>query len=774
MIKYILIATVISLSGPVLTAALNVIELPRQDDEWGFRPATGETIGTTPAAFVWRPQPNVATYELEYARDPGFSVDCHRLNALQWNAVCPSQAMTADTWYWRMRFIDRQGTISAWSTTRSFKIDKQAVTFPMPPREELLVRVPAQHPRIFLRPEQLPELRHNAMQKQKPVLDAMIKQCEDLLKAPPDTSEPTQYPSGMQHGSKEWIKMWWGNRMKVIKVLDGAATLGFCYQLTGNQAYGMLAKKILLECAKWNPRGATGSLYNDEAGMPYLSRFSRTYSFVHDLLTNAERQQCRQVIAVRGHEFYQLLCPDHFYKPFVSHNNRAWHFLGEAGLVFKDEIPEAADWLYFAMTVYYCVYPVWGDNDGGWHEGLWYWSEYLERFFWWADIMKNTFNINIDNKPFFAQTGYYAMYLQPPHTNDGGFGDLAELSRGPNNANVMRALATLSGNPYWQWYADRLPVKNPESTYITFMRGTHPAIIPKSPADLPTSRCFQGNGMVFLNTDLTDGKNNVQFLFKSCPLGTASHGYDANNSFILNAFGERLLIHSGTRDNWASNFHQNWIWDTKSTNCITVDGQSQLKSSFHAKGEITAFATNANFDYTSGDAAASYNGQLKYFRRQILFCKPSAILIVDTLESPIPAQFTWHMHTINPMQLNSQNDVRVTNAGASCRVTFLYPDSLTVSQSEQFVPPPPDYLKQKQYHLTATIQQKTEHATFITLLQPYRTGQAEPEKPRISVTTKGWQVTATLPKNKLEITIDSTSGKITAIYGNNTFITPEK
>ncbi|UKI31211.1 MAG: heparinase II/III family protein [Lentisphaeria bacterium] len=78
-----------------------------------------------------------------------------------------------------------------------------------------------------------------------------------------------------------------------------------------------------------------------------------------------------------------------------------------------------------------------------------------------------------------------------------------------------------------------------------------------------------------LNTTLLDGKKNIQLQFKSSPVGTWSHGYDANNSFLLNVFGERMLIRSGRRDMYASNFHSNWMWETKSENNITVNGIGQ-------------------------------------------------------------------------------------------------------------------------------------------------------------------------------------------------------
>ena len=104
-----------------------------------------------------------------------------------------------------------------------------------------------------------------------------------------------------------------------MKTLDGAATLGYGYQITGKREYGNLAKKILLECARWDPEGSTSRRYNDEAGMPYLSRFfPRTYSYVQELLTEPERELCRRVIRIRGNEAFHSLYPRLFFRPYDS------------------------------------------------------------------------------------------------------------------------------------------------------------------------------------------------------------------------------------------------------------------------------------------------------------------------------------------------------------------------------------------------------------------------------------------------------------------------
>ena len=206
-----------------------------------------------------------------------------------------------------------------------------------------------------------------------------------------------------------------------------------------------------MACAEWDPKGATGFRYNDEAGMPYAYYFSRTYSYLNDLLTEDERERCRRMMTVRGREMSAHLCPRFLWRPYGSHDTRYWHFLGEVGIAFLDEIPEAADWAWFAANVFANTYPVWSDDDGGWHQGMGYWRSYIQRFTWWADIMREAMGIDAFNKPYFSKVGYYPMYLQPPGTRGGGFGDLTAHLESGQNRGVMALFSAMARNPYWQW-----------------------------------------------------------------------------------------------------------------------------------------------------------------------------------------------------------------------------------------------------------------------------------------------------------------------------------
>ena len=117
-------------------------------------------------------------------------------------------------------------------------------------------------------------------------------------------------------------------------------------------------------------------------------------------------------------------------------------------------------------------------------------------------------------------------------------------------ASLVEVFARQAQNPHWQWYVDahqppgsdgddRRPP--PGGGIIGFIRAArYPTVEAKPPTDLPSSRVFRGVGQAFLNTNLLDARDNIEVLFKSSPFGTQSHGYDAQNSFQLYAYGQPL------------------------------------------------------------------------------------------------------------------------------------------------------------------------------------------------------------------------------------------
>ncbi|MFO7973880.1 MAG: DUF4962 domain-containing protein, partial [Candidatus Hydrogenedentota bacterium] len=638
-------------------SALELDERPASTGDWGYRPETDTQPATNPPGFSWRPCKNAAAYHLQVASDKAFEGIAYEKTDILWSAHRPSITLSPGAYYWRYAALDEDDKRTDWSTVRTFTVTSEAVEFPMPPTPELIKRMPAEHPRLFFRPEDLPRLRELAHGDLKSQFEPLVKSADKLLENPPDTSEPPLYPDDVTRKSDEWRKIWWGNRVHTQKLTNGAATLAFVYRLTGDEQYGQAARELLLAFAEWDPKGSTNYRYNDEAAMPAMYYPSRAYSWVYPLLSEEDREKIIEVMQIRGGDcFNHLRGRSHLWRPYASHSNRAWHWLGEVAIAFHGDFEETAQWLDYAMTILGTTYPVWSDSDGGWHEGLAYWTSYLSRFTYWADIVQAAFDIDVYRMPFFSNVGDYGMYLMPPGTQHGGFGDQTVYMKSSRIARLMAVFAASTENPYWQWYAEAHNA-GVGGGYVGFLRHIKATDVEaKPPTDLPSSIQFRGVGLAVLNTNLIDGKDNIQIHFKSSPeFGRQSHGYNANNAFLLNIDGQPVFVRTGRRDVYGSPHHKDWMWHTQSDNAILVNGESQLKHTRSARGELIAFHTSPTLDVVSGEAGESYKN-LDSWKRRIVFVKRhdtlTCFLIHDILKAPEPSSYQWMLHTKGAMSID--------------------------------------------------------------------------------------------------------------------------
>jgi len=181
-------------------AALAPNETAPAPGEWGFRPSDGKASAVDPPGFVWRPQGDAASYAIQIARDRDFAQVVEQAEGLALSCHCPAKKLGVGTYFWRFRYVDKAGETAEWSSVRSFSIDASSQPFPMPGRADLLSRVPEQHPRLFLRPEDIATYRELAQGRLKKQWDGIVAQCEKLLKSPPDVSEPLKYQENEKRG----------------------------------------------------------------------------------------------------------------------------------------------------------------------------------------------------------------------------------------------------------------------------------------------------------------------------------------------------------------------------------------------------------------------------------------------------------------------------------------------------------------------------------------------------------------------------------------------
>jgi hypothetical protein len=329
--------------------------------------------------------------------------------------------------------------------------------------------------------------------------------------------------------------------------------------------------------------------------------------------------------------------------------------------------------------------------------------------------------INAYDKPYFSKLGYYAMYLMPPGKVSGGFGDGANRYRSSNLVPLMSQLAAQAGNGHWQWYVEQMGGPRTADGYIGFIRGALPKVEAEAPDELPTSKLFRGIGQAYLNTTLTSAEKDVQVIFKSSPMGTQSHGNEGNNSFVLWAYGQRLLIRTGRYYNYGGPHHRDWMWSTRSVNNITINGgHGQAKRTARATGEIIAFKTTPDVDIVIGEAGSAYEPPLERFTRAIIFVKPELIIAYDCLESREPSTFEYWLHAVNKIDVKDQHQIQIRNENVVCDIDFLTPSGLTFEQTDQYDPNPIPRIKLREWHLTAKTPEKPKRMEFITLYRPHK------------------------------------------------------
>ena len=714
-------------------ADLQISSRPPQPGEIGYLPADQSAVSLNPPSFIWLHETNAGTYMIEWATKRDFS-NATRASGFVWNTYTHHTALEPAEYFWRYAYVTAKGQTSGWSKVRSVVVPGDAAKYPMPTRAEQKERVPREHPRLFLRPEDLPRIRQRATGELAARFEKLRAEADRVIAAGP-TPEPDKLGSARNKDDKEAVKYWWPNREQTMRACQEAETLAFVYLITGESKYGEAARKWILHLASWNPDGPTNFRLNCEAAKPLLYRLPRAYDWAYGALSDADREKVRKAMLRRARDAWESWEVErgvgHLNRPYGSHANRTWHKLGECAIAFFGEIPEAETWLDYAVNKFYAAYPVWSDDDGGWHEGLSYWGGYISKSVWWLQVAQSALGIDGLQKPFFDQVGDFALYVAPPGSPNMGFGDLS--FRPPPNSwgGFLEYFIRAKGNrpegasaAYWRWWTEQWKMKGEEGI-LGFIYAANLPALPASrpPIDLPQSKVFGGIGVASLHHTLLNSADDVHLLFKSSPFGTQSHGHNPHNSFQLNAYGEPLLVTCVYRDLHGSRFHYQWAHSTRAQNAVLVNGEGQVKHTAAPHGRIVDSKLSTEVDYIVGDATDAYGKRLTRYLRHVVFIKPDLIVIYDDLAAAEPSTFQFMSHALKPFEVDpDKNSLSVQMPKAGLRIQYLAPTSLEFRQWDGFEPPP-DREFPNQWHVEAGTASKRKEIGVFTVLMPSRAGQ---------------------------------------------------
>ncbi|MBM4050295.1 MAG: DUF4962 domain-containing protein, partial [Planctomycetes bacterium] len=486
---------------------------------------------------------------------------------------------------------------------------------------------------------------------------------------------------------------------------------------------GQEAKRRLLHILSWNPRGSTSLGHNDEPATEVVRYGPTVFDRVYPLLTADEKRRCLDCLLVRMEEMRGLWKRRPFEKnPYESHN--MGYYLPdmlEACLALAGEAPVDEMLRYVMLQLWSPFYPPYGGTDGGWCEGPSYWSwstSVFAKTYW---LVERATAVPVHLRSHVRQMPFYKLYGNPPYFKMSPFGDGQE---GPAlGGNTMAMLAALYQNPYAKWYAD---YKKEGLGSLAGLLFDAPSLTAKPPYDLPQGRAFYDVGLAAMHTALPDPTSNVALLLRSSPFGSISHAFADQNTFVLDAYGEPLIIASGYYQLYGHPHHAEWTRQTKASNSVLVNGEGQPVRDWNAKGRLATFRTTAAGDYTVGDAKQAYGGKLTRFDRRVVFLRPihtggePIIVIRDELAAPKPATFQFLLHALNRMDVDAPKQrVTIAKGASRCRVDYLAPTGLTFDQHDRFTKPP-FRPAPNQWHLTASTVEPASVASSLIVLQPYR------------------------------------------------------
>lgn len=693
------------------------------------RPADGRVVLQNPPDFWWPPQLNADSYELQLATSADFT-DPITITDLPYN--CYSHSATLDPskrWYWRFRFKDGDA-VSEWSQTWHFNIAPDAVAFPVPPPDELLARVPEDHPRIYATRATLESFRARRLGEMAWWWESFQERCETHMKTDLPTEPGPEYDFSSRTGPLSAEDK---ARMDELRGLGSRATgpmweLAFGYLISGEERYGRRAIDWLMEISSWDPEGTTGYRNHDQVFRDIAWKSACVYDWCWDLMTTEQRAAALDAIIARGAILYRDFREDShpiYEWPFDSHGWTSMGFLGIIAIATCHDIPQADEWFRFVTATYPSLYPPWGGEEGGWCQGTAYWKWSVSYFGQFAEALRSATGLDLLDKAFSRNNGWFKLVMHPPFCDRHHFGDGNLGAPGITDRNNLLYYATRYHNPYFKWYADQIPGDRDSGVFGYWWYDYN--LPSRPPVDVPQSRYLADIGWVGMHSDMSDPED-VMLIFKSSWYGSFNHSHADQNHFVIYGYGEPLLIDSGYYDWYGSDHDLHWTRQTKAHNDILINGEGQPIFDIRAKGQIIDYFESPTGCYTAGDATQAYRGRLSRFVRHILYLRPDAFLIVDELATEEPSTFTWCCHALQQMTIDeAARRVTVQQHEAFLDIAFAAPSELSFTQDDDWDGHPPQgrYARQpRQWHLYAETTEPAATQRFVTLMRVRKGGEA--------------------------------------------------
>ena len=266
------------------------------------QPRSNSEPGTNPPVFVWKPGEDDKTFRLIVGRDPDLKDICIDISELTEPAYLPEKAFTPGTYYWTWAGETQQEKPEVFS----FEISEDATVLEVPFVEAWFKRFPNEHPRIYIRPEDVEQIRESRNSERADLWKALQETADKILTEKHEIEEPPFLPD-WNVDYKKTFDLWRNILQESRKFVHDAEMLGLAYLASGDKKYARAACQRLASISEWDPEGSSHIPHNDEAHMSVVWHGPQACDWVWDEFTDKERELVIKQFKQRGEITYDFM-----------------------------------------------------------------------------------------------------------------------------------------------------------------------------------------------------------------------------------------------------------------------------------------------------------------------------------------------------------------------------------------------------------------------------------------------------------------------------------
>jgi hypothetical protein len=432
--------------------------------------------------------------------------------------------------------------------------------------------------------------------------------------------------------------------------IEGALTLAFLYQMTGDKSYAEKAFEYadkLCYLDSWINRAHYFEIiysrvwpYNvndDQVVFSYditSSQYARGLSIVYDWLypamTKYQRDRIRSALLERAITLVRGNYEYHWWATAYKCNWSAvcHSALGMAALALLNEDPHLTDVVARSYEGVWNLFENYGEN-GGWQEGRGYWSMQMEHSIFFMEALKR------------ATSGKVNLFMHEKirsHPCDfalfgltAGFGD----SRGEpvGNSFMINKLVAETGSASAAWYRQNF-IKSDSGIFDLIWP------VPNVEAKQPDAFSVHFKDIDWVAMRKNFQPENITIVCKAGMNDDPHHGHLDCGTFSLSWMGQ-YFIGEMKRTGYDEKYFGEMRWEyplasSKGHNLVMVNNEEQVHSKYKDQpwragigGEILGFQSTETFDYVIIDPTNAYPGvELKKWKRWIILDKENNFAIV--------------------------------------------------------------------------------------------------------------------------------------------------